>query len=410
MSEWLESKGHLEFTESDYARRLDLVAKVRGIWQAEQYIQQIPESHRREVVYCSLLRNYVAATNVHKAEKLFDTMKNLFPLTCISCNQLLFLYKRTNRKKLADVLSLMKKENIKLNNVSYQIMIEVKGQSRDIIGMEQVLETMKSDGVEPSLRNQASLAQYYTARGLKLKAEAILKDMEGGDLVKNRFASRFLLPVYAKLGREDEVGRIWKECESDPHLAECIAAMKAWGALKRIEEAEAAFDKILKTLKSPVSKHYVVLLDIYADHKLIAKGEDLFTRMTHGGTTARGPAWDALVKLYAGVGEMEKADAILEKLVRQRRGRPRATSFLNVLDEYARRGDVPNAEKVFRMMRNAGYGVEPRPYHSLLYAYMNAKAPTDGFEERLRRDNVVPDDKLARLLARAAKLSRSAVV
>lgn len=383
---------------------------MRGVWQAEQYIQQIPESFRREIVYCSLLKNYVAATNVHKTEKLFDTMKNLFPLSCISFNQLLFLYKRTNRKKIDDVLSLMKKENIKSNNVTYQIMIDVKGLSHDIIGMDQVLETMKTDGVEPSLRNQASLAQYYAARWRKVKAEAILKDMEGSDLVKNRFASRFLLPVYAKLGREDEVGRIWKECESDPHPAECIAAMKAWGALKRIEEAEAAFDKLLKTLKNPISKHFVVLLDIYADNKMIAKGEDLFTRMTEGGTTARGQAWDALVKLYAGVGEVEKADAILEELVRQRRGRPRASSFLNVLDEYARRGDVLNAEKVFREMRNAGYGVEPRPYHSLLYAYINAKAPTDGFEERLRRDNVVPDRKLARLLARAAALGTSTVV
>lgn len=79
----------------------------------------------------------------------------------------------------------MEKGNIKLSNVTYQILIDVKGQSKNIRELELISEIMKSGGVEPSLRHWASLAQYYAAGRRKDKAEAVLKEMEGGDLVEN---------------------------------------------------------------------------------------------------------------------------------------------------------------------------------------------------------------------------------
>lgn len=105
------------------------------------------------------------------------------------------------------------------------------------------------------------------------------------------------------------------------------------------------------------------------------------------------------MKLYVGAGELEKADAVLEKAVRQRRRRAHAVSFLKILDGYARRGDVHNAEKIFFEMKRAGYAMQ-RAYMSLLFAYVNAKTPAYGFDMRLKSDGVVPDKPLARLLAR----------
>ncbi|KAH6794538.1 Tetratricopeptide repeat superfamily protein [Perilla frutescens var. hirtella] len=120
--------------------------------------------------------------------------------------------------------------------------------------------------------------------------------------------------------------------------------------------------------------------------------------MTESGVTVRGAGWDALVKLYVRVGEVKKAEAILEKAIQQRRARPKFTTFLKILLGYAGRGNVHNAEKIFLEMRMAGYCTQPRPYHTLLYAYINAKIPAYGLKERLRRDNVVPDKKLTRLM------------
>lgn len=401
--EWLESREKIEFTESDYAFHVDLIAKVQGSFKAEEYIQRIPESFRTEAVYKNMLRHYVILCNVNKSEKLFNKMKDLFPLTVASCNQMLILYKKTNRKKIFNIMSFMEKEHIKPNDTSYRILIDVEGSYGNISGMEQVLETMKSKGVEPSLRSRASIAQYYADGNLKSKAEAVLKDMEGGDLVKNRAACCFLLPGYASLGRDKTVGRIWREIVvSNPTMGECIAAVKAWGKLKRIKDAEAAFETLLKVLEKPSSKYYSIMLSVYADHKMVIEGEDLFKRMRELGMIIHIQAWDALLNLYIGVGELEKADAVLEEAIQERRGKPKFSSFLKILEGYAARGDVQNTEKIFSKMRKAGYVTRPKPYYSLLDAYINAKVPVDGIYNRVRRDSVIPDHKLTQLLAQVA--------
>lgn len=157
MSVWLDSRKQLEFTEKDYSSRVDLLAKVRGLQAAEIYIERIPESFKSEMVYRTLLANCVQSAHTAKAEQVFNKMKELkFPITPFACNQLLLLYKRTNKKKIADVLLLMEKENVKPTVLTYRMLIDVKGQVNDIDGMEQVVETMKAEGIDPDINIQVT--------------------------------------------------------------------------------------------------------------------------------------------------------------------------------------------------------------------------------------------------------------
>ncbi|XP_022842177.1 pentatricopeptide repeat-containing protein At1g80270, mitochondrial-like [Olea europaea var. sylvestris] len=410
LSEWLESKKLLDFGERDYASRLDLIAKVRGIYKAESYIPHIPESFRSELLYRTLLANCVSVSNVKKSEEVFNKMKDLeFPVTCFACNQLLLLYKRVDKKKIADVLLLMEKEDIKPSLFTYQVLIDAKGQSNDIAGMEQIVETLKAEGMEPNTQIQSILARYYVAGGLTDKAEAVLKEMEGDNIEKNRWACRPLLPLYAALGKTDEVERIWRVCESNPRLEECTAAIEAWGKLKRIDEAEAVFDKLVKKVKNPSAKHYSVLLKVYAQHKMLAKGKDLVKQMAESGSAIGPLTWDALVKLYIDAGEVEKADSILHKAAEKRRGKPMFSSYMAVMDQYAKRGDIHNAEKLFHRMRQVGYVSRFRQYESLIQAYINAKAPAYGFSERMKADNIFPNKALAAQLAQVNAFRKTAL-
>lgn len=411
LSEWLESTNHLEeFTEAYYVSRVDLIAKVQGLYKAESYIKQIPESFRNEVVYRTLLANSVITGNVKKTEELFNQMKDLgFPITSFACNQLLLLYKRTDRKKIPDVLLLMEKENIKPSTFTYHILIDVKGQMNDISGMEQIIETMEAEGIEPNSQIQTSLARYYAAAGLKDKAESLLKELEGDDLEKNRWACRLLIPIYATLGRADEVERIWKLCESEPRLDDCVAAIEAWGQLNKVENAETAFDKLLKKVKKPSSKHYTALLKVYANHKMLTKGKDLVNQMIANGCSLGPLTWDALVKLYVGAGEIEKADTILGKAIKKKMGKPLFSSFMTIMDKYADRGDVHNTEKLFQMMREAGYSSRIRQYQTLLNAYVNSKTPAYGFRDRMKADNLSLNRAMAGQLARMDAFKKSPV-
>ncbi|XP_075508855.1 pentatricopeptide repeat-containing protein At1g80270, mitochondrial-like [Primulina tabacum] len=400
LSEWLESTKHLDFLERDYASHVDLIAKASGIFQADDYINKIPESFRGEQVYRTFLANCVATTHVKKSEEVFNKMKDLkFSLTTFTCNQLLILYKRTNKKKIADVLLLMEKENIKPSLFTYQLLIDVKGLSKDISGMEQVVETMKAEGLEVNTRIQASLARHYADSGLKNKAEAVLKEMEGENVQENRWTCKILLPIYASLGRADEVDRLWEVCKSNPGLDECMAAIVAWGKIDRIEEAEETFEKMLKMLKKPDSKHFSVLLKVYTDHKMIAKGKELVRRMAETCPNIWPSTLDSLVKLYIDAGEVEKADKILNVAYVRNKGRSMFTSFLAVMDQYANRGDIPNTEKIFQKMRQAGYISRLQQYQLLIRAYTNAKSPAYGFAERMKADKLYPDKAMSDLLA-----------
>ncbi|KAH7677315.1 TPR-like protein [Dioscorea alata] len=398
--EWLESNKRLDFTERDYASYVDLIAKVHGIQKAEKYIEKIPKSLRGEVIYRTLLANCVAAGNIKKSEEVFNKIRDLgFPITTFASNQLLLLYKRVDRKKIADVLLLMEKENVKPSLFTYGLLIDTKGRANDISGMEQIVETMKAEGMEPDLNIQAMLAKHYIFGGLKEKAESVLKEMEGDDIKENRYACKALLPLYAALGKAEDVERVWKVCQSHPRLDECLAAIDAWGKLDNVENAEKVFEDLMRTWKRPSSKYYNALLKVYANHKLLSKGKELAKRMSDNGCRIGPLTWDALVKLYVESGEVEKADSILQKASQQNQIKPLYSSYLTVLDQYAKRGDIHNAEKIFHRLKQIGYAGRMRQYQALLQAYINAKTPAYGFRDRMKADNMFPNKPVAAQLA-----------
>lgn len=230
--EWLESTKRLNFVERDYASYLDLVAKIGGLQKAETFIQKVPEAFRGKVVYITLLANCVAAGNVEKAELVFSQMRDLeFSISSFAYNQLLLLYRRIERRKIPEVLLMMEKDSIKPSLFTYMILIDAKGLSKDIAGMEKILESMKAEGMVPDNALRAMVSRHYISAGLTEKAEATLKEMEGDCVRENTDSWRFLLPLYASLSKVDDVRRLWRSCEAS--ASACVddftSAIEAWG-------------------------------------------------------------------------------------------------------------------------------------------------------------------------------------
>ena len=397
--DWLESNKKLEFTEKEYASKLDLIAKLRGLPKAEKYIEHVPNSFRGELLYRTLLANCASLDNLRKTEETFNKMRELgFPVTAFACNQLLIIYKKIDKKKIADVLLMMEKENVKPSSYTYKILIDVKGLSNDIDGMSQIVETMKAEGFEPDHLIRASLARHYAAAGLTEKTEAILKEIEGENLKENMWVCPTLLRLYAILGRADEVERIWKVCESKPRVQDCLAAIEAWGRLKKIEEAEAIFEMMSNKGKL-TARNYEALLKIYIRHKMVNKGKDLIKTMGDSGCMIGPTTWNALVSLYVQAGEVEKADTVLQKALQNNKMKPMFTTYMTIMDQYAKRGDVHNAEKIFYRLRQANYISRISPFNALAQAYKNAKLPAYGIRERMKADNLFPNKALAAQLA-----------
>lgn len=192
--------------------------------------------------------------------------------------------------------------------------------------------------------------------------------------------------------------RIWQLCEPNARTVDCITAIEAFGKLHKIEEAEAVFDKMLKEGKYLTSKHYYPLLCIYASHKMLAKGKDLVKRMSESGCPIGPLTWDGLIRLYIKAGEVEKADSTLQIAAQHAYLKPKFTSYMVVMEEYAKRGDVHNSEKIFYKMRQARYVCRSRQFQCLIQAYINAKAPCYGIVDRMKADNVFPNRTLENML------------
>ncbi|KAL0555075.1 hypothetical protein IC582_009008 [Cucumis melo] len=409
-SEWLEARGQLEFNERDYASRLDLIAKVKGPHKAESYIATIPKSFQGEAVYRTLLANYVVAKNVKKAEEVFNKMKDLeFPMTTFAYDQMLVLYKRIDKKKIADVLLLMEKENVKPSRFTYIALIDAKGLSNDMRGMEQVVDKMKDEGIELDVYTLSILAKHYVSGGHKDKAKAVLKEMEEFDSNGSQWSRRLLLPLYGELQMEDEVRRLWKSCEANPRIEECMAAIVAWGRLKNVPEAESIFNRVVKTWTKLSTRHYHAMLKVYGDSKMLTKGKELVNQMAERGCRMDPLICDAVVKLYAEAGEVEKADSFLVKAVQQYGMKPLFTSYMTLMDHYARRGDVHNAEKIFHRMRQSGFMARFGQFGTLIRAYVNAKTTAYGMRERMMADKVFPNKALAEQLAQVDPFRKTAV-
>jgi hypothetical protein len=69
----------------------------------------------------------MAKVNVKTGEQVFNKMKDLrFPIMVFAVNQLL-LYKMVDKKKISDVVTMMKKENVKPCLFTYKLLVDTKG-------------------------------------------------------------------------------------------------------------------------------------------------------------------------------------------------------------------------------------------------------------------------------------------
>uniref|UniRef100_A0ACD5WGG4 Uncharacterized protein n=1 Tax=Avena sativa TaxID=4498 RepID=A0ACD5WGG4_AVESA len=388
---WIEGRNLLKFEERDYACFLDLIARHSGIENAQKYIARVPKPFRNEVLYETLLVNCVRVSDIQKAEEVFREIRNLsLPLTVSACNQMISLYKRVACNKVADILTLMEKENIKPSPFTYKLIIVLKGGSNDMSGMELVLSEMKASGVELDFATRTLVAKFYIYAGLTEKAEAVISEMEMDYIKDKRHAIRSLLLLYADLSKPGEVARIWKLC-TEPNRGDFVAAIEAWGKLGCIKQAEETFEAMLETTKKVSSRYYNAMLSVYAENKLMDKGKALVERMSSDGCPSGPVTWDLLIKLYVNSGEVGKADSFLLNVTEENPDRrPTYGSYIYLLRAYAKEGDIHNSEKIFDRLKKVGYpGREPL-YSVLLEAYVNAKVRPHGFIERMRADGVRP--------------------
>ncbi|CAL1387792.1 unnamed protein product [Linum trigynum] len=70
ISKWMTDKRHLDLTSEDAAMRLELIAKVEGIEEAERYFARLPQQLKGIDTYGALLSSYGHVQAVEKRDEI----------------------------------------------------------------------------------------------------------------------------------------------------------------------------------------------------------------------------------------------------------------------------------------------------------------------------------------------------
>ncbi|KAF3502365.1 hypothetical protein F2Q69_00040653 [Brassica cretica] len=105
ISDWMSEHRVHDISEGDIAIRLDLIAKVNGLGEADKFFEKIPIERRNYHLYGALLNCYASKKVLHKADQLFHEMKDLgFLRGCLPYNVMLNLYIRCGKYALLEKL------------------------------------------------------------------------------------------------------------------------------------------------------------------------------------------------------------------------------------------------------------------------------------------------------------------
>lgn len=403
VSDWVMTQKPFELTDMDYGIRVHLIAKVQGAQKAADYFATIPKELQTAMAYSILVTAYVEQNKEKEALSLIQKVEQLgLGHRTYMYNQLLYLYKKNGvMAGVAEVLQTMDKKDIEPDVHTYNIILDVRARKGDADGMEKVWARVKEDkNVEPDAATFAILAKGYILAGLHEKAEKVVKKVEESPFRRKRIVNLLLLKLYGLIGKEEELERIWGLVTRGQKvgMADYVAMVRSLGKVGNSARAEDIFEEMQEKISDLSIHHYNALLSVYASLGRTQKGESLLKQIARARLIPNAATYHELVQMYLKAGQEQKAMEVLSKAHKASqasiRRRPMYATFQAALEWFAEKGDVKNAEKVLRDLKSAGYVCSYRSYVVLLKAYEKGRMSPYGILDRLRADNIIPNQHI----------------
>ncbi|GAB2301179.1 hypothetical protein Dimus_035214 [Dionaea muscipula] len=310
VSEWMNEKDIVEFSPSEHAVRLDLIGRVHGFLSAENYFHELADQNKTAKTYGALLNCYLRQRQSEKFLSHFQRMKEMgFASTTLAYNNLMCLYTYTNHHdKVPQVLSEMKQNSVLPDNYSYRFCIGSFGVQSDLEGMEKILSEMETQShILMDWNTYAVAADFYVKAGLTCQAVEALKKAEVRLDKKDGESYNFLISLYSKLGKTDEVLRLWELEKSASKRCINKNYMNVLTALVRLGELEEAHN-ILAEWEASGNLYDLRVPDIlvaaYRGKKMFEKAEEVLKGMA---SKALSPKSSSSAAEGTDTGEMQKA-------------------------------------------------------------------------------------------------------
>lgn len=365
ISMWMTDKRYLNITAADAAVRLDLIAKVKGIEEAENYFSYIPEKIKGLEVYSALLNCYSNVKSTDKAEATMQKMRDLgLARTTVVYNSMLKLYYKTgNFEKLDSLMHEMEENGITYDRYTYCTRLGAYADASDHEGIDKILTMMEADpNVALDWVIYATVGNGYGKVGLLDKALAMLKKSE--EQIKGakvNSAYNVILTLYGKYGKKDDVLRIWELYKKAVKVLN-NGYRNVISSLLKLDDLESA-EKIFEEWESQALCHDTripnFLIDAYCRNGLLEKAENLVNHEKLKGREIHVKSWYYLATGYRQNSQIHKAVEAMKKVLAAYqtlvKWKPSVESLAACLDYFKDEGDIGGAENFIELLNDKGF-------------------------------------------------------
>ncbi|KAL5973822.1 hypothetical protein ACLOJK_030480 [Asimina triloba] len=364
--DWAANQGiRFNFLSCDAAVKLDLISKVHGISNAEDYFSGLSDELKDKRTHGALLNAYVRAKMKEKAETLMVEMQDCgYADEPLPYNVMMTLY--TNMKEYEKAISIfdeMQERGMRMDIFSFNIWITACGAMGDIEKLEEVIQQMTScRSINANWTTYSTLASIYIKRGDLEKAQKYMRQVELRITGRDRGPFHYLLSLYSSIGRKDEVYRIWNFYKSSFSRIFNLGyhtVLSSLAKLGDIERAEAIYEEWLSVKSSYDPKVFNVLIGWYVKEGMLEKAKILLDRVLETGGSPNPNTWDIMAVGYVRRKEVSKAlscfkeakAASIETQVPWRPRQPSVKEFLVLCEEL---GDTASKKMLLELLRQAG--------------------------------------------------------
>ncbi|KAI4349524.1 hypothetical protein L6164_010104 [Bauhinia variegata] len=410
--EWMTLQQDIKLVPGDYAVHLDLIAKVRGLNNAEKFFENLPDLMRGEPTCSALLNVYVQNNMADKAEALMMKMSDSgFLRNPLPYNHMLSLY--ISNGKLGKVPEIIQElKNTSPDVVTFNLWLNACALQNDVETAESVFLELKKAKINPDWITYSSLTSLYIKSASPEKAASTLKEMENRISRKTRAAYSSLLSLQTNMGNRDEINRIWKKMKTcyrkmnDAEYTCMISSLVKLGDYAEAENLYREWESVSGTNDVRVSN---ILLASYINRGQMEMAETFYNQIVQKGINPCYTTFELFTWGYLRKKDVEKIlDYFSKALASVKKWNPDRNLVREVFKILEERAHIEGAEQLLIILRNAGH-VNTEIYNLLLKTYANAGKMPPIVAERMKKDNVQSDEETQRLLDLTSKMCISDV-
>lgn len=398
----MTDRRYLSLSSSDIALRLDLIHRVHGIEEAENYFNNVSNYLKTYNVYGALLSCYAQGKYVEKAEATMQKMRELdLATSSFPYNMLIKLYTETGDfDKIKNIVQEMDQKGIPQDKYTIKNQMAAHIATSDISGMERALN-LAGNRFFVDWKLYSMMASGYLKLGSIEKALAMLKKMEGMiPYQKTNLAFEVLITLYASTGKKDELYRVWNTYKPSEEQINgpCASMITSLMKLDDLEGAEKVFEEWESRCTTYDFRVLNRLLVAYCRNSLFEKAEASANKAAHG-RTPYASTWNILAVGYREHNQMPKAVEMLKKAISVGRQGwwPQPITLDACLDYLERQGDVSEMEDMIGLLKKLG-PLNRDIYHRWLRTCVAAGGSVSEVIDQMKMDGFSADEETQEIL------------